>query len=190
MTKFQFAFAALFSGTFFLANSTRASEVILYSFKGGPDGDRPASGLIADANGNLYGTTSIGGKGKAVGGNGTTFMLKPPASGSTVWSKAIIHYHSYGNDAVPVTKLVADGVGNLYGTTSGNPISGSVFELSPPAVGKTNWTDITLHKFKGGSITDGYQPLSAITFSSNGDIYGTTFRGGTGGSTGGVVYKL
>src|SRR5215467_9688355 len=37
------------------------SEVILHSFTGPPDGTNPQGGLLRDANGNLYGTTYVGG---------------------------------------------------------------------------------------------------------------------------------
>jgi len=54
---------------------------VLHSFTGGSDGGRPAADLIADAAGNLYGTTSSGGAtATCPGGCGTVFELTVPAS--------------------------------------------------------------------------------------------------------------
>ena len=54
---------------------------VLYSFTGGADGGRPGADLIADAAGNLYGTTALGGANMSCpGGCGTVFELTVPAS--------------------------------------------------------------------------------------------------------------
>jgi uncharacterized repeat protein (TIGR03803 family) len=50
----------------------RGKETLLYSFAGGSDGEFPQAGLIADAQGNLYGTTAAGGTAHY----GTVFQLK------------------------------------------------------------------------------------------------------------------
>ncbi len=52
---------------------TTGQETVLYSFTGGADGGNPSSGVIRDAAGNLYGTTSNGGKGFT----GVVFKLTP-----------------------------------------------------------------------------------------------------------------
>jgi hypothetical protein len=59
-------------GTAFeLVNSSgNYTEKLLYSFTGGSDGGRPYAGLIADASGNLYGTTP-----QAGAGSGTVFKI-------------------------------------------------------------------------------------------------------------------
>jgi uncharacterized repeat protein (TIGR03803 family) len=59
-------------GTVFQLDAT-GKETVLYSFTGGADGAYPYAGLVRDAAGNLYGTTSAGG---AFGG-GTVFKLTP-----------------------------------------------------------------------------------------------------------------
>jgi uncharacterized repeat protein (TIGR03803 family) len=48
-------------------------ETVLYSFAGGADGAYPSAGLVRDAVGNLYGTTSAGG----ASDHGTVFKLAP-----------------------------------------------------------------------------------------------------------------
>ena len=84
----------------------------------------------------------------------------------------------------PAAPLVADTAGNLYGTTTGGGVStyGCVFELSPIESG---WVETVLYNF---SSTDGAYPASAITFDGQGNIYGTTQRGGTYDS--GVAFEL
>jgi hypothetical protein len=60
------------------AGETQWTETVLYSFKGGNDGASPQAGLIADANGALYGTTVEGGAAGCFGeGCGTVFKLVP-----------------------------------------------------------------------------------------------------------------
>src|SRR5262249_19090578 len=49
------------------------TESVLYSFTGGDDGGAPSAGLIFDADGNLYSTTSTGGSHN----DGTVFQLSP-----------------------------------------------------------------------------------------------------------------
>jgi uncharacterized repeat protein (TIGR03803 family) len=79
----RLALAATFLG--FTGAATAASmETVLYSFKGSQhrDGMSPQSDLIADAVGNLYGTTQTGGK-RGGSGPGTIFEARPeiPTSG-------------------------------------------------------------------------------------------------------------
>jgi uncharacterized repeat protein (TIGR03803 family) len=52
---------------------TEWHKTVLYRFSGGDDGSTPEGGLIFDAAGNLYGTTSGGGGNQA----GTVFELTP-----------------------------------------------------------------------------------------------------------------
>src|SRR5580704_6265563 len=94
----------------FVPSAARAAscETVLYSFKGGSDGATPAAGLIADSNGNLYGTTSIGGD----AGVGTGFEI------TVGGAETILHSFAGGNDgSYPAGGLIMDNLGNLYGTT-------------------------------------------------------------------------
>jgi uncharacterized repeat protein (TIGR03803 family) len=63
---------------FEVANNTNHTLTTLFSFNG-TNGAGPESGRIADANGNLYGTTSGGG----ANGDGTVFELSPEPEPST-----------------------------------------------------------------------------------------------------------
>jgi uncharacterized repeat protein (TIGR03803 family) len=83
--------------------------------------------------------------------------------------------------------------GNLYGAASGGGVGGNglVFELSPGS-GST-WNENVLYTFTGG--TDGSEP-GTLLFDSDGNLFGTTSGGGTGGSCGipnsgcGTVFEL
>src|SRR5580698_276278 len=95
---------------------TTGKETVLYSFTGGADGAFPWGGLVMDAEGNLYGTTYEGGL--AVGGEnpyfglGVVFKVDPTGKESVLYSFT----GSGGDGSGPVTTLVLDAQGNLYGT--------------------------------------------------------------------------
>jgi uncharacterized protein YceK len=182
---------------------TQWTEIVLYSFTGGSDGGNP-SGVILDSKGALYGTTlnSGGGTGCSVAfgqGCGTVFKLTPPAAGQTQWTLTVLHTFTGGSDGGnPFAGLIFDSKGALYGTTANNGASdgsgcnnvpygcGTVFKLTPPAAGHTQWTKTVLHSFTGGS--DGSFPSAGLIFDSKGGLYGTTRNGGPSGD--GTVFKL
>jgi uncharacterized repeat protein (TIGR03803 family) len=105
------------------------SVKVLHTFvNNGTDGYSSEAGLVFDATGNLYGTTSAGGP----NGYGTVFELAPAAGGS--WTETVLY--SWGNtpsDDAPKAGLIFDSSGNLYGTTPGNSSSGNgaVFQVTP-----------------------------------------------------------
>ena len=154
---------------------------LLYSFTGGNDGGYPEAGLVADAGGNFYGTTVDGG----ANGDGTVFELSP-SNGS--WTLTTLHSFTE-QYADPMSPLVLDSAGNLYGTTTqgGSFGHGSVFKLT-----RTNngWVYSTQHDFSGGS--DGDYPQGGPILDARGNLLGTTFAGGLscGGLTCGVIWKI
>jgi uncharacterized repeat protein (TIGR03803 family) len=87
---------------------------------------------------------------------------------------------SCADGAYPYAGLVADSSGNLYGTAyqyganSSFPY-GVVFELKRSGGA---WKQIVLHSFAGGP-NDGAYPRAPLTFDTAGNLYGTTFQGGT-----------
>lgn len=95
---------------------------VLYSFKGDPDGAAPEAGLILDSSGNLYGTTTSGGKYQHCpegfgNGCGTVFQLQP-LSGDK-WKEEVLYSFKGDPDGVrPSAGLVWDPLGSLYGTTA------------------------------------------------------------------------
>ena len=87
---------------------------------------------------------------------------------------------------VPKGGVIFDGAGNLYGTTTqgGTYTLGTLFELTPAGGG--TWTEQVLHNFGNG--TDGAMPYSTLIFDTDGNLYGTTYQGGSYG--GGTVFRL
>jgi uncharacterized repeat protein (TIGR03803 family) len=173
-------------GTVFkLAPSADGSwiESTLYSFTGIGDGAHPRAGVIFDAAGNLYGTTTEGGLGRANGGCGSAFKLAPNPDGA--WSGRELYGFTCDLDGSnPVAGLTLDTAGNLYGTTpqGGAYDDGVVFELTPNMEG--GWSESVLHSFTGA---DGANPYAGLIFDTAGNLYGTTLAGGAGY---GVVFKL
>jgi uncharacterized repeat protein (TIGR03803 family) len=187
-------------GTIFkLTPPTKAETVwkqsVLHSFSGASDGTYP-SGVIADRNGALYGTTEFGGGGACGGGCGTVFKLDPPADGQGVWTETILHrFHGGSDGANPLAELVADADGALYGTTplgGGGDCNGGgcgvVFKLVPPASGHGDWTESILYRFRGGS--DGAAPNAGLIADREGALYGATTAGGSSPCACGAVFRL
>src|SRR5215469_10672386 len=155
------------------------TESVLYTFSGGADGGSPLSGVILDAAGNLYGTTSGGG----ASGAGTVFKLAPNPDGT--WTESVLYSFSGGSDGGnPNAGLIFDTAGNLYGATpTGGAGAGVVFKLTPNPDGI--WTENVLFTF--AHARDGADPEGGLTFDAVGNLYGTTR---TGGSSNGTVFQL
>jgi len=88
------------------------------------------AGLVGDAAGNLYGTTTLGGKvnNDCPGGCGVVFKLD--ASGG----ETVLYNFTGGTDGYyPLTGVTLDAQGNLYGSASGGGAHGygTVFRISP-----------------------------------------------------------
>jgi uncharacterized repeat protein (TIGR03803 family) len=172
-------FAATLLGT-----GTRAcaqTETVLLSFDKNEEGYELPAGLIFDASGNLYGTTYWGGKDNY----GTVFELTLTAGGS--WTEAVLCGFNGEDGSGPEASLIFDGAGNLYGTTynGGEYGYGTVFELTPTAGGA--WTKKVLHSFNDNG-EDGYGPFASLIFDASGNLYGTTYNGGT--YSWGTVFEL
>jgi uncharacterized repeat protein (TIGR03803 family) len=155
------------------------------------DGGNPGAGLIFDAQGNLYGTTSAQG----ANGGGTVFELSPPSGGGTAWTYTVLYsFCALANCAdgqTPVAELIFDSSGNLYGTTEagGTSGNGTVFELSPPSGGGSAWAESVLYSFcSQANCADGSAPKAGLILDAGGDLYGTTQQGGTAGE--GTVFKV
>lgn len=149
---------------------------VLYALGVGTDGQYPTSTLVADGNGNFYGTTQGGG----TFGQGTVFKITPTGAHSVVY-----HFAGGTTDGErPQAGLVIDSAGNLYGTTyagGGAAGFGTVFKISP--AGNVLWR----HSFSSVA-GDGKSPVGGLVMDASGDLYGTTSSGGVGGF--GTVFKV
>jgi hypothetical protein len=155
------------------------------------DGANPTGDLIADANGDLFGTTS-GLAGGANNGHGTVFEIVKTGSDYASTPTTLVSFTG-ANGAAPRGSLIADANGDLFGTTSGEGTSnaGTVFEIVKTGSGYAS-TPTTLVSFTG---TDGAAPLGSLIADASGDLFGTTagtaVRGGNGGGTvGGTVFEI
>ncbi len=160
---------------------TTGKETVLHSFAGIPDGAFAYGGLIMDAQGNLYGTTLYGGN----PGYGSVFKVTQKGEETVLYS-----FQGAPDGKYPAAGLVMDSDGNFYGTTTNGGGSdgdngcslgcGTVFKVS--RAGK----ETILHRFKGSA--DGEYPEAALLIDAQGNLYGTTSKGGR--FNGGTVFKL
>ena len=152
----------------------RWTEADLYSFRAGRDGNGSNGNLIFDSAGNLYGTTAGGG----YYDSGTVFELTHHATG---WEEFSIYRFGtqHGDEGKPVSGVVMDNAGNLYGTTET-----TAFELRRTSGG---WKEIVLHRF-GIRKGDGAAPFAGVILDASGNLYGTTYAGGA--YNGGTVYEV
>jgi uncharacterized repeat protein (TIGR03803 family) len=108
--------------------SSKGKETVLHSFTGA-DGAQPNNGgLIFDAKGNLYGTTTHGGASSF----GVAFKLAPNSGGT--WTETVLHsFTGRADGAAPFGSLILDAKGDLYGAAElgGTSDFGVVFKLTP-----------------------------------------------------------
>jgi uncharacterized repeat protein (TIGR03803 family) len=171
------------SGVVFELTPTAVGEwdfKALYSFQGQPDGSFPYGALLRDPSGKLYGTTYYGGE----NGLGTVYELSPRQTGE--WDERVIYSFQNGSDGnSPISNLVRDTAGNLFGTTSeGGLGSGTIFKLSPAGGGQ--WRETVVHAFAGPP--DGGFSYNGMVVDRFGNFYGATVHGGTADD--GCVYQF
>jgi uncharacterized repeat protein (TIGR03803 family) len=161
------------------------TESVIYSFTSGHfAGGDTVGGVTLGSKGQLYGINETAGQYNV----GIAYELKLSSQGT--WEETTLHEFTGGpSDAgEPITTLVEDSRGNLYGTSfaggdgpcSGLLVSsgcGTVFKLSPPTQAGATWTSTLIHAF---IVTDGAAPVGGLRFDSAGNLYGTTTVGGTG----------
>jgi uncharacterized repeat protein (TIGR03803 family) len=152
----------------------------LASFNGS-NGEVLQAGLIADANGNLFGTANAGG----ANGYGVVFEIAKTASGYAN-SPTILFNFDNTNGAIPEAGLIADANGNLFGTTvaGGAQGYGVVFEIAKTSSGYAS-TPTILVNFDN---TNGASPVANLIIDANGNLFGTTSEGGAAGY--GTVFEI
>jgi uncharacterized repeat protein (TIGR03803 family) len=175
----------------------------LYDFcakAGCADGIDPASKLIADASGNLYGTTVAGGRNES---NGTVFELMPEGEHWTLRTLYRFCTKSGCRDGSrPSSGLTYrgadsgapyDGVSPLYGETQngGRADQGVVYSLQP-AEGKRFWAEQVLHRFctetEDCGLSDGSLPAGGLRLDEDDNVFGATAGGGENFS--GTIFEL
>jgi uncharacterized repeat protein (TIGR03803 family) len=139
------------------------------------------SSLIADAHGDLFGTTALGGANNL----GTVFEIAKTAHSYASTPTVLVSFNGTDGSA-PVGGLIADAHGNLFGTTAegGANDAGTVFEIVKTSHGYAS-TPITLVSFNG---TNGDHPLGSLIADAHGDLFGTTTQGGANGQ--GTVFEI
>jgi uncharacterized repeat protein (TIGR03803 family) len=202
----QFGGAANGCGTVFKLVRRSSGWVLspLYAFQDYTDGLFPSSRVIFGPDGALYGVTQSGGEANdcnpGFGTCGTVFRVTPPATSCKSficqWQKTTILSFNGTDGDEPMSEVVFDQAGNLYGTTyggggNGNDICfydtngcGTVYELTPS---NGTWTQTVLHAFPATGF-DGQNPEANLIFDSAGNLYSSTVAGGAVGLGG--VFQL
>lgn len=180
------------------------AERVLHNFnQDGVDGTNPTGAVVFDAAGNLYGSTGEGGPttqcGEFLCSYGTVFEISGQGIESVLYAFTT-NTNGMQDAQFPQGDLAMDAQGNLYGASESGGTSlcdmgggtfggcGTVFEVSP---GQNGWTERVIHEFNGAK---GALPFSSVIFDAQGNLYGTTYEGGT--SYGkvwpsyGIAYKL
>lgn len=164
------------------------TETVLHEFcssQSCTDGKAPNPGVIADTKGDLFGTSTSGGN-----GGGVVFEVK--RDGKEVVLYNFCSRQDCEDGEFPSAPLLDDGNGNFFGTTEygGTKNGGTVFELT------SGGKEIVLYNFCSlARCLDGGGPIAALIADAQGNLYGTTQRGGGGHMAGacrgcGVVFKL
>lgn len=165
---------------------------VLYSFcpvEDCTDGQTPMAPLVRDSEGNLYGTTVLGGP----AGWGTVFKLDDSGHESVIYGFGCISEGDFGSlcpdGASPSAGLLRDAAGDLYGTAStggaGPDFShgGAVFKVDS----MSNYTVLYSFCTAANCPAYGAAPTAGLTQDAVGNLYSTTANGGTGAGT---VFKL
>jgi len=181
-TSILFALALLLFASLSAVSQTYK---VVYNFTGrGSDGATPDGGPILDRNGNIFGTTNLGG----AYGSGSVYRLSPHGSS---WVYTSLYSFKGGSDgAGPAFGSLAIGPGHhFFGTTEGGGNFGTAFDVwRPPNNSRASvpWQEAVVHSF--GSGNDGAQPIGGVVFDSAGNFYGTTSLGGDTGN--GTVFEV
>ena len=160
------------SGTVFKITAGKLRTLHNFNGNNPVDGGNPYATLIQATDGNLYGTTNVGG----ADGAGTIFRM------NTAGKLTVLYSFTGGSDgAQPVAGLVQATDGNFYGTVpyGGSNGVGTVFKMTSSGV------LTTLYSFSG---SDGAEPVAGLAQGTDGNFYGTTTSGGADGY--GTVFQI
>jgi uncharacterized repeat protein (TIGR03803 family) len=145
------------------------------------DGAQPNLALVEGSDGNLYGTTSVGGNDGVNDGYGTIFKITPTGTLTTIYN--------FPGYTTPSSALIQGADGNFYGTT----YTGGSGEYSPGGTFftvTTSGTLTTLYNFcNQPNCTDGSGPAN-IYLATDGNFYGITYFGGVDNNDQGTIFQF
>lgn len=146
------------------------------------------NGIVVSSDGGVYGTTEFGGTGANCADScGTVFRISSTGEFSTIYT--FCSQASCADGTMPQAGLVQGSDGNFYGTTyyGGNSNNaGTIFKITPQGVLATLYTFCSQT-----NCSDGAYPAATLLQSTDGNFYGTTASGGTGGINGsGTAFRL
>ena len=172
--------------------SPQGVETVLHTFTQDTSGYFPLGGMIPGTDGALYGLLSQGGANY----EGAIYRIVPGTTASSSYSLLFNFAQVNGITASSLQgPLLEDAAGNFYGTaqfaysnpppyTSFKSYQGAIFVVS-----QSTGMETFLHLFDDGSVAkDGESPNGGMILASDGNFYGTTRYGGSGGS--GIIYKV
>jgi uncharacterized repeat protein (TIGR03803 family) len=169
-------------GTVFEFDAATRALLPVVTFDGA-NGAYPAADLITDSQGNLYGTSAVGGDLTLNNGQGFGTVIKIDAVTHALSTLAVFNG---ANGASPQGELAFDSLGNLYGATGlgGANNLGTVFELDA-----ATHSISTLVTFDGAN---GANPFAGVFADAGGNLFGTTRSGGNlaFGSGLGTVFEI
>jgi uncharacterized repeat protein (TIGR03803 family) len=147
---------------------------------------QPVGSLVQGQDGASYGTTVFGG----ANGSGSVFKLTSERTITILYSfNAVTDANGNNLDGeCPRAGLALGRDGSFYGTTStgGSNAAGTIFKITPAGALTTLYAFGTFIDTNGSPI-DGSEPAAALLEAADGNFYGTTQYGGTGGGT---IFKI
>jgi len=151
------------------------------------DGGAPLAGLVQATNADLYGTTSQGGTHDA----GTVYKITPGGTFTLLYSfcSRLTPQGECADGTELEAGLVQANNGDLYGTSSAGGTStrgadyGTIFKITPGGALTTVYNFCSKPK-----CADGHQPATGLIQAIDGELYGTTKRGGANDE--GTIFKI
>lgn len=157
----------------------------LYSFgETATSASLPYTGLVEAPDGNLYGTTLLGGD----NGKGAIYRISLTGSGFT-----IIHHFSGADGENPEGRLIVGADGALYGTTlvGGSANRGTIYKITTSGTFTSLYSFPRLSAFNTAGIAvneTGANPRAGLLLAADGNYYGTAYQGGPEGW--GTLYRM
>jgi len=167
--------------TFCASFTCNWQETVLHQFTGQPDGSYPASRVLFDPAGNLYGVTVFGG---LYNEGGAAYELSPGSGG---WTENVLYSFNPNlglGTSLPNGPLVLDRSGNLYGTAYCDEIDGCYSAVWQLQHSQSGWGLNNIFTFNGNN---GYE-LDGVISDASGNLYG--FSDGDDGNGSENAYEL